>query len=133
TRFSRDWSSDVCSSDLFEHHVEPSVMDSLQQIGEGPWIDVVGVLAQQGRLETRLASASDHPAIESWRREMYLGRHVGRPGVERRPRSFLCGHPAVVQAVMMMVEHDGQPGSLVDPHAVRDGIAHLIILDDQPT
>src|SRR5690606_39740683 len=40
TRFSRDWSSDVCSSDLsrgvgFEHHVQPGVMSISQSTEYG--------------------------------------------------------------------------------------------------
>src|SRR5690606_39675393 len=71
TRFSRDWSSDVCSSDLERLGVHPGLLGQLAL--EQPGL-VLEPLLDLEQLDEDLHLRAEHPGVEG------LGEVVDRPG-----------------------------------------------------
>src|SRR5690606_39979873 len=101
TRFSRDWSSDVCSSDL--HALEARALrldviaDLLQEllgvldrIALGELVrlaqDLAGLVDQDGLRRGRAAIEPDHPAHDAARLEPRRREFRDRVGVHETPR-----------------------------------------------
>src|SRR5690606_39684337 len=108
TRFSRDWSSDVCSSDLImasEGGVGPIAPENVKAKGRLEPGKMFLIDFEQGRLvpdeELKNDFANRRPYGECPERERISLRDVGAEGGERRsapetlvPRLRAVGHPA---------------------------------------
>src|SRR5207302_4123499 len=84
TRFSRDWSSDVCSSDLFRDnrdHLSPSTGDSVSSLAIPSYLD--DLLEVDPLLEDSNVEGESLQFIQREEREIEIGRASCREREER--------------------------------------------------